>query len=418
MAALSPVLTTYAVVAAVLAIGMATAARAVFSTTGVLAAAVPGWLAAHQVPLSLGGRELGVLPLLPTIAAALMVWRTAATAAERLDAHTPKRAAWIVGTIAGAHGVVGLLFAIASSGGSATADPLAALYYPALISALAASAGVLPRAGFGVRERIDELAWRGLKAGLLALAAFLAIGATVFLAALLGSFGTVRDLFAVDGAGSGLGMLLLSLGYLPNAVIAATGFATGPGFALGEVGIGPFGFTGGPVPAFPLLGVLPDHAAPWWFALLLLPAAVGAVVGWTLRDVAVAPAGRLRAVVVAAVVVAMALAVLAGSAGGAFGGGAFNPVDLRAAWVSLAGVLWVAVPGSVVAWTTGERSRPRAEPDLDDDLDDDPDEEQEPENPGDDGETDAEPGADDLDDDPGDEPGDGPEDGPGAGSGR
>jgi len=40
---------------------------------GVLAAAVPMWLAAHQIPIALDGRPLGVLPLLPTIVVVVMV---------------------------------------------------------------------------------------------------------------------------------------------------------------------------------------------------------------------------------------------------------------------------------------------------------------------------------------------------------
>ena len=36
------------------------------------------WLGVHQVPVSIGGRELGVMPLLPVLA---MVWGTARTTA-------------------------------------------------------------------------------------------------------------------------------------------------------------------------------------------------------------------------------------------------------------------------------------------------------------------------------------------------
>ena len=47
--------------------------------TGALGAIASMWLAVHQVPISIGGRELGVLPLLPVL---LMVWGTARTTAQ------------------------------------------------------------------------------------------------------------------------------------------------------------------------------------------------------------------------------------------------------------------------------------------------------------------------------------------------
>jgi hypothetical protein len=53
-AALGPLVTGYAAVATVLALVALTAERTVFSATGVLLAAGPGWLAALQVRLGSG----------------------------------------------------------------------------------------------------------------------------------------------------------------------------------------------------------------------------------------------------------------------------------------------------------------------------------------------------------------------------
>ena len=58
--ALGPLITGYAAVAALLALVTAAAANADFSTSGVLLAAGPGWLAAHQVPLDIAGGRLGM----------------------------------------------------------------------------------------------------------------------------------------------------------------------------------------------------------------------------------------------------------------------------------------------------------------------------------------------------------------------
>ncbi|RLK60911.1 DUF6350 family protein [Actinokineospora cianjurensis] len=375
VAAVGPLLTGYAAVAAVLALVTAIAPRALFTTSGVLAAAVPGWLGAHQVPVRIEGHELGALPLLPTLLVLVLAWRTAAAAADRLAVETPREAGQVVGAIVGAHAVAGLSLALLCSDGTVTIDPLAGLYYPALLSGIAAVAGVLPRAGLShmLSDRMDAIALRGLRAGLLAVAALLASGAAVLTLALALSFPTVKHLFAVEGIGGGIGMLLLSLGYLPNAVVAATAFSAGPGFSLGSVVVSPVDFHGGVVPPLPLLGALPEHGQAWWLLLFAFPAAVGTLVGWVLREVDESPTVRVRAVVVASVVVAMAFAVLGGAAGGALGGGPFHPLDLRAAWLSVALVAWVALPGAVVAWTAGPQP-PRAEPvpdeDSDQDLDD------------------------------------------------
>jgi len=57
--------------------------------TGALGAIASMWLGVHQVPISIGGRELGAMPLLPVL---LMVWGTARTTAQA----TPARASWFV----------------------------------------------------------------------------------------------------------------------------------------------------------------------------------------------------------------------------------------------------------------------------------------------------------------------------------
>lgn len=376
-AAIGPLITGYAAVAAIMALVTAVASRAHFSTIGVLGAALPGWLAAHQVPLLIGGHELGALPLLPTIGAVALVARTAAGAADRLAATAPRQAVQVVAAIATAHGIFGLVLALSGSGRPVTADPLAGLCYPVLIAALAATLGVARRCGLIelAREHIDAAAARALRAGVLAVAALLTAGALVVLLGMVTSVGTARTLFADNaaGLGNGLGAFLLSAGYLPNAVIAGTSFVAGPGFSLGEVAFAPLHFAGGAVPGLPLLAALPEKPAMWWPVLFALPLGVGVLVGVViLRDAAEDPMVRLRAVGIAAVVVAVSFAALAGSAGGRLGSGPFDPLDLRAAALSLALVAWIAVPGAAVAWFGGPHPVRDGGGLLDDGLGDEP----------------------------------------------
>ncbi|MGH3762546.1 cell division protein PerM [Actinophytocola sp.] len=358
-ATLGSIVTGYAAIAALLAFVTAIAPLAHFSTGGVVAAALPAWLAAHQVPLAIDGLELGVLPLLPTVGLMLMAARAASGAAVRLGLSGPWQAAQAVGAIAVGHGGCGLAIALAASGHGVSVDPLAAFYYPTLIAALAAILGVLRRCGLwdALVARADPVASHGLRAGLVAVLLLLATGGAVLTFALLTSVSTAKDLFATfaPGVGNGLGMVLLSVGFVPNAVIAGVGFVAGPGFSMGIVSVSPLAFDGGPVPGLPLLAALPEEPAGWWPALFVLPLGIGVLVGRRLRDVAEEPVARVRGVAVAAGVVAVVFVVLAGSAGGRVGMGPFDPVNLRAAAVSMALVAWVGIPAAITAWLGGPR---------------------------------------------------------------
>lgn len=358
-AALGSIVTGYAAVAALLALVTVIAPLAHFTTQGVLAAALPAWLAAHQVPLAIGGLELGVLPLLPTAGVMLIAARAAGGAAERLGLSGPWQAGQAIGVIAVAHGGCGVAVASAVTTGEVSVDPLAAFYYPALIAALAATSGVLRRCGLwaALAQRADAVALCGIRAGAVAVLALLTAGGALLTFSLVTSASTVADLFGTfaPGLGNGIGMLLLSLGYLPNAVIAAVAFLAGPGFSMGIVSVSPLDFGAGPVPGLPLLAALPEQPAAWWPALFVLPLGIGVLVGRRLRDVAEDPAARVRGAAVAAGVVALAFAVLAAGAGGRVGMGAFDPVSLRAAAVSMALVAWIGIPAAITAWFSGPR---------------------------------------------------------------
>ncbi len=357
----------YAAVAALLALVSSTAAHASFSTTGVLTAAAPGWLAAHHVPLRFDGGQLGLLPLLPTVLVMLLVYRAAAGAADRLGLFEPLQARAVVFGISGAHAVVGGLIAfLLGDDGPVRATPAVAFFGCAAVSGVAAVAGVAQRCGLVevVFERVDPVARRGLRAGALALFALVAAGALVLTLGLVLSWTTTASLFDQSGGtiGTGLGIWLLCLGYLPNAVVGALSYVVGAGFSIGPVVVGPLEFSGGPVPAVPLLAALPEEELDYLALVLVLPGAIGVLVGFALRDAAAAPRSRLRAVLVAAVTAGVGALVLAAVAGGALGGGPFHPVTIPAGLLAVLTVAWVLVPGGIVAWLSGPRPPRVVEP--------------------------------------------------------
>jgi len=353
--ALGPLFTGYLGIATLLALVTGIAGNARFTTGGVLNAALPGWLAAHQVPIEIVGRELGILPLLPTVGVGLLTAGAASRAAARLGLRRPGQAGVVIGTAAAAHCVAGLVVALMID------TQVAAVVSPTLVAAIAATAGVTRRCGLldALTNRTGTVVVAGLRAGAFAVVLLLTAGGAVLTFGLLTSLPVAGGLFP-KGAGNAAGMLLLSVGYVPNAMVAATSFLAGPGFSLGTFTVAPLEFRGGSLPEMPLLAALPEHRAMWWPVLFVLPLIVGIVVGRRLRDVDEDPVARLRAVAVASAVVAACFVVLAATAGGRLGRGALDPVSMRPLALSIALALWTAVPGALVVWFGGPR--PATEP--------------------------------------------------------
>lgn len=378
MTAAGSVVIGYAAVAAVLALVASTATHASFSTTGVLTAAAPAWLVAHHVPLRFDGGQLGVLPLLPTALLMLLAARAAAGAADRLGLYEPLQARSVVLSIASAHAVVGGTIALLMGDGPVRATPAVAFFGCAAVSGVAATIGVAHRCGLieVVVDRIDPVARRGLRAGVMVLFALGGLGSLLLMFGLVLSWSTASALFADAGPtfGVGIGVWLLCLGYLPNAVIGALSYLVGAGFSIGDVVMTPMRFAGGPVPAVPLLAALPERELSFMPALLVLPLALGVGVGWYCRKISDTPSTRVRAVLVAAVTVGVGALVLAATAGGNLGGGVFNPVTVPAGLLAVMVVGWIVVPGAAVTWFAGVRPKREPRPEQPEFFDADEDE--------------------------------------------
>ncbi|MCR3746327.1 cell division protein PerM [Lentzea californiensis] len=360
-AAVGSVVVGYAAVAAVLALVSATATYADFSTSGVLSAAAPAWLAAHHVPLRFDSGQLGVLPLLPTALLMLLVGRTAAGTADRLGLYEPLQARGVVLSIAGSHALVGGTIALVMGDGVVRATPAVAFFGCAAVSGLAATLGVARRCGLYevVFDKLDPVALHGLRAGFMALFALVSVGSLAVAAGLAASWPRTSELFAGAGPsfGVGLGVFLLCLAYLPNAIIAGFSYVAGAGFSMGGVEVSPLRFVGGQVPPVPLLAAMPENEFVWSPGVLAGGAVLGVLVGWTCRKVSERPSSRLRAVLVAAITAGVGSLVLAATAGGRLAGGAFDPVTVPAGLLALLVALWVLVPGALVAWLAGSRKK-------------------------------------------------------------
>lgn len=345
-AACLPAVLSYLAGAAVLGVlGAAGGARG--SVVQVARVGAVGWLAAHHVPLEINGAPLSVLPLLPTILLGALVARGAVGVVIGSGVHQPADAGWVAGAIAGTHGVLGAVLAIVATPVGIWVDPGQAALGCALVAGTAAVLGLARPCGLlpAALRRAPGWVKPGLVAGVRGLAVLLAAGLATALIALLMSTPQVVQLSGAD-AGSAVGLAALSIGYLPNAAVAAMSWLAGPGFSVGSLSVSPLAVHPGPVPGVPLLAALPDGPAhPWWVLAFAIPLLVGVGVGRRCAEAGTDLPQRLRILGMAATVLALGAAVLGGLAGGRLGNVAFDPVDVPFGALAVAALVMTILGG-------------------------------------------------------------------------
>ncbi|MFI6445476.1 DUF6350 family protein [Kitasatospora sp. NPDC050543] len=255
------------------------------------------WLLGHGGPLARGdlGSPMTVTPLLTTVLLARQLYR----AGTRLGARSAVRAPWWRAPLALCGGYLAVAVVVAlecADYGALRARVLADLAAVAVLAAGAVGAGAWsvrrPEENRPVVHRLPPTripAWArppGCRRPVrLAAAAWayglLAGGATVVAtAAVLDGLGGGRSAPVAGGGPAGvLGLLLLSVALLPNAVCWGAAYALGPGFAVGTgTVVAPTGATLGPVPDLPLFALLPEPGAGGWRLLACALPPLAAVV--------------------------------------------------------------------------------------------------------------------------------------------
>jgi Family of unknown function (DUF6350) len=359
------------VIAAVVLIQLVVASS---EMTGAFGAIASMWLGVHQVPVSIGGRELGVMPLLPVLA---MVWGTARTTAHA----TPPRGSWFVirWIVASALGGPLLIAAIALAVIHDAASVLTQLQTP---SALRAFGGVLAVHAIGSVLGVGSRAGRRLlhasllpdwladsvRAAAAGVLALFGLSGAVTAGSLIVHWGTMHDLYSItDSLFGQLSLTLLSVLYIPNVIVGASAVAVGSSVHVGLATFSPFTVFGGDIPALPVLAAAPTPPlGPVWVALLIVAAASGVVLG---QQCARHPMPLIPAtvkLVVAAAGGAVVMALLGYAAGGRLGN--FGDVGVDQGTFIAAVFLWfVAVGGVTVAMAGGivrppRRPRPKPKP--------------------------------------------------------
>ena len=337
--------------------------------TGAFGAIASMWLGVHQVPVSIGGAELGVMPLLPMLA---MVWGTARTTA----AATRTSTSWFVirWIVASALGGPLLIAAVALAVIHDASSVLTALQTPSATTAFGCVlavhlAGALIGVGTRVSRRLRTVphvpawwpdAFRAAAAGALAL---FGLAGVITAGSMIVHWATMDTLFAItDSAFGQLSLSLLSVLYAPNVIVGAAAVAVGSSAHLGLATFSAFTVLGGDVPALPVLAAVPmPPLGPIWVALLIAAAAAAVVVGQQCarRPVPLpAAAGKL---VAAAAISAIVMALLGYAGGGRLGN--FGDVGVDPTTFGPAVFLWfVAVGGLTVVMSGGIARRPTARP--------------------------------------------------------
>ncbi|BBZ48141.1 cell division protein PerM [Mycobacterium parmense] len=346
--------------------------------TGALGAIASMWLGVHQVPISIGGRELGVMPLLPVL---LMIWATARSTARATSAYS----SWLVvrWVVASALGGPLLIAAIALAVIQDASSVITELQTP---SALRAFTSVLAvhaiGAAIGVWSRLGRRAlaasplpnWLGdsLRAAFAGVLALTGLSGLVTAGSLVVHWSTMQDLFGItDSIFGQFSLTLLSVLYVPNVIVGTAAIAVGSSAHLGFATFSSFTVFGGDIPALPILAATPrPPLGPVWVALLIVGASSGVAVGQQCARRALPFVSAMAKLLVASAAGALAMSVLAYGGSGRLGN--FGHVGVDQGTMLVGVFFWFAVVGCVTVVMTGGirpvrlkrpgRARPRPAP--------------------------------------------------------
>lgn len=280
------------------------------------------WLLAHGVPAALGGAVVSVVPLGLTMLALFTCYASA-----RRSGHATRS-----GALASIGGYVVLTVLVALVVGVDGGGMLRAVVGGLVVGGAGIGAGLLRRPeappwstlAAPLTDRLPPPVVVGLRAGLVATAALVAVAALLTTLWVLAGHATIVDVtraLSLDAVG-GVVLAITELAFVPNLVVWALAWIAGPGFAVGAgTRFAPDEVVAGPLPALPLLGALPTAGGGALLIAPLLLVGVGVLAGLAVhrwlapdrpRDVAVA-VGVVA--LTAGVLIALLVAVTGGAAG-------------------------------------------------------------------------------------------------------
>ena len=334
--------------------------------TGAFGAIASMWLGVHQVPVSISGSELGVMPLLPLL---LMVWGTARTTAS---ATNPGASLFVVRwVVASALGGPVLIAAVALAVIHDASSVLTELQTPNALRAFSGVLGVhLAGALIGVGSKVGRRllsrsplpGWLAdsLRAAATGVLALLGLSGAVSAVSLVVHWSTMDQLYGItDSVFGQFSLTVLAILYAPNVIVGTAAIAVGSSAHIGLATFSSFTVLGGDIPSLPVLAAVPTPPlGPIWVALLIAGAASAVAVGQPCarRPLPIGPAAAK--VAVAAGLAALVMALLGHVSGGRLGN--FGAVGVDQVTFGPAVFLWfLGIGGLTVAMAGGISRAPK-----------------------------------------------------------
>jgi len=302
------------------------------------------------VPMNVEGGTIVLAPLGLTLGLGWLVARAAAVLARGQRVDDPRGVGVVALAVGVPYAVIATFVAAAAHSSQVRPAPVVALLGGLLLGVSSAGWGAARGVGL-VRacwSALPTTTGRTVVAGLCA-AGVLVVGGLLLVAAALATHAASAwsDVGALGGGAIGAAAVVaLDLVLLPNAALAAVGYLSGPGFAVGgATTVSISSVHSGPLPALPLLAAVPHSPAGVVVEILVLAAVVGAGI---VTAVVVARLGErlLRTMLLAlagGAVAGLAVAVLVAVAGGSAGPGRMSMVGASPWQTGLAVAAEVAV---------------------------------------------------------------------------
>ena len=345
------------VVACVIAVAMVTLLVAGESMVALPATIASFWLVLNAAPVHMSGVELSAQPFaLPLLLGGWIAMRLRQQVRERISLND-------VRVITGLSLLIPLLLSFTALAMIKDAEPVLPVATPGLWGVVWRTVllhTVTIAVGFGSRLWTALLRFRGIPTWIvdaIRLAfhfclAMWTVGAVVVLASLVIRSSQALDAFEIADTKAGVvGLVVLSLLYLPTIAFGAATVVSGAEWHFGAGSISLFSATSSQLPPLPILAAMPEHSPSFGGVGLLIPAAVAVLVVRRFlfsRPLIVSPLGTLAVSAVSAGLMALVTALLTGGRVGFYGDVGADPL-----LAALSAMLWLGVVGLIVVAVVG-----------------------------------------------------------------
>ncbi|MEO9140372.1 MAG: DUF6350 family protein [Jatrophihabitans sp.] len=341
------------------------------SANSAIRAGILTFLASLHGGITVDGVDAAFLPLGLTVLVGLVAWRSgSALAAAADEAGLDDRTALVrAGAVqVSVFAVVCGFLAAFSRLGTSSVSVVSATFAGLVLFLLTGGVAFVRNSVMSddLAELIPPWVAHGVRVAATVLGIYLGAGALLVAGSIVVHHDRVQALSTMVGGGwSGVPVLLLGILAVPNAAIAGAGYLSGAGFAFGtDTTVGLTSNTHGTVPAFPVLGALPDGAGatlPVWLLAGLTPLLAGLAVAFLAHRATQPWLDRWLDAGVGVATAGVAATILAWQGGGAIGSGRLHAVGASPWQFGLAVVVGVGVIASVALGSLQSIERLRAQ---------------------------------------------------------